>query len=415
MPVTDNIFNFHFAEVDGIHDPSKYYIKDYITVPLILGTDNIATGPNPVQLPIYERYWQSLYAGCQDISDYLTFCPVGDSSWDRLWENQYYNPTFPWSRSVFNQTYVIRKAVLLNRLRSTEVGYYTHNIQGMANYASTDPQSVTGGSELTSEEWAFVYGASGLTVEVSGVTSNWNGEDGTGVGEGPRRGFARSYGNEITPTVENEFLKTSAYEYEFPIAGDKYFYIENDNENYMYSSPVSADIGGCISRTIRDDKYKSPAGMSRGRILDAEYVQTELTDQQKEDLYSRKINFISREDDDQYYLFGDKTRASDTSTFSRINVSLLFIQLKKLIKPAIRSVLFEQNDSTTRTRISNEINRLLRKIQGEDGITDFKVVCDETNNTPDIIDSNNLVVDVFVKPKKSINFIKIRFTNTENL
>ena len=89
--------------------------------------------------------------------------------------------------------------------------------------------------------------------------------------------------------------------------------------------------------------------------------------------------------------------------------------LKKNIAPAIREVLFEQNDSTTRTRVNIAITQFLRKVQAEDGISEFKVVCDETNNTPDIIDSNQLIVDVFVKPKKSINFIKIRFTNTENI
>jgi len=91
------------------------------------------------------------------------------------------------------------------------------------------------------------------------------------------------------------------------------------------------------------------------------------------------------------------------------------VQLKKLIGRAIRDILFEQNDSGTRSLVSSSITQLLRKIRADGGISEYQVICDESNNTSDVIDSNQLIVDVLVKPAKSINFIKIRFTNTENI
>jgi len=348
-----------------------------------------------------KSYWIRARAH-QDFGDYLKF-NAAELSYRKFYE-------FPYVESVYRAQgssgdldgyYFIAKESYVNQ-KLTPYDILVHNPQG---YGRIDYQSITGESDISATEWALAYGQ-GLTVDFSGVLTQspntiieGGGNSSVGVGT-------------ITADIETSFLNTTANEFEFAIAGEKFFkrFVE---DNYILKNRMTVDAAGCISRTIREDRYKSPAGLQRGRILNAEAVRPEPNDYLNY-LYNLNINYVNNFDD-EFYLFGDKTRAQDTSTFSRLNVSLLFIYLKKLIAPAIRTVLFEQNDSTTRTRISNEITRLLRKIQGEDGITDFRVVCDETNNTPDIIDSNNLVVDVFVKPKKSINFIKIRFTNTENL
>ena len=110
-------------------------------------------------------------------------------------------------------------------------------------------------------------------------------------------------------------------------------------------------------------------------------------------------------------LFGDKTNKAATSTLSRINVARLFLYLKKVIGTSARSLLFEQNDEITRNLFINAVTPLLETIRGQRGITDFRVICDESNNTADIVDSNQFVADIFIKPTKSINFIRLRFTN----
>ena len=121
---------------------------------------------------------------------------------------------------------------------------------------------------------------------------------------------------------------------------------------------------------------------------------------EQDELYDNKINFI-KSIDASLRLFGDKTYASSTSTFSRINVSNLFIYLKKKLEPLARSFLFEQNDARSRELFISAAEPFLKTVQGARGITDFRVVCDETNNTPDIVDSNQFVVDIFVIPVKT--------------
>ena len=393
--------NFNFVEMKGIPDLVRLNESDWVLdyfrqTPNQVGLDDVLLMKDTFG---YSAFGPGVrYRIHQDTADYMRFSPIdfnvdnvlpfgSDSTTSPVSTNDYY---MFGKRRVFNSREIIEKNL----------------VHFESGYSHISYPSVTGGSNITSEEWNLIY-TTGLTVDLIGITNT--DPSSSLVGESNN-----NVGSNSLPDINQDFLSGSAYEFEFAVAGEKYF--KRFDNDYIGHTPLSVDAAGCISRTIRDDKYKSPAGFNRGLVLDAEEIRPVSTEAQINSLYDQKINFFYHEkDENEFYLYGDKTRSSDTSTFSRINVSLLFIQLKKLIKPAIRSVLFEQNDSTTRTRISNEITRLLRKIQGEDGITDFKVVCDETNNTPDIIDSNNLVVDVFVKPKKSINFIKIRFTNTENL
>ncbi len=195
----------------------------------------------------------------------------------------------------------------------------------------------------------------------------------------------------------------------------------NDAEseaNYITTS-VAADVAGCIARTDRDAaQWFSPAGFRRGRILDVVRLVDNPSDAQMDTMYDAKINPVVTFPGEGTVLFGDKTGAASTSTLSRINVSRLFIHLKKTIGAAARSILFEMNDITTRASFVNAVTPVLDSIRARRGLYDYRVVCDTTNNTQDIIDSNQFVADVFLKPAKSINFIKITFTNkntTDNL
>ena len=174
----------------------------------------------------------------------------------------------------------------------------------------------------------------------------------------------------------------------------------------------AADVAGCIARNDKlADPWISPAGFRRGQILDVISLVHNPSDAEMDTLYDAKINPITTFPGEGTVLFGDKTLADGTSTLSRINVSRLFIYLKKTIGAAARGKLFELNDATTRASFVNAVTPLLRNIQARRGLTDFRVVCDETNNTDALVDANQFIADIFVKPTKSINFIKLTFTN----
>ena len=188
--------------------------------------------------------------------------------------------------------------------------------------------------------------------------------------------------------------------------------LREDTLDDLVKTALAADVAGCMARTDQvADPWWSPAGFKRGQILGSVRLQTNPTDAQMDTMYNIKLNPVVTFPGEGTVLFGDKTLASSSSTLSRINVSRLFIYLKKTIGAAARDTLFELNDAETRSSFVNAVNPFLRGVMSRRGIYDYRVVCDETNNTGSIIDSNNFVADIFVKPTKSINFIRIRFTN----
>jgi len=188
--------------------------------------------------------------------------------------------------------------------------------------------------------------------------------------------------------------------------------LRNDSLDDLITSHLAPDVAGCMARTDRiADSWWSPAGFKRGQILDVVRLIDNPTEQQMDTMYDLKINPVVTYPGEGTVLFGDKTLGSETSTLSRINVSRLFIYLKKTIGASARSLLFELNDWETRTSFINAVTPVLENISARRGIYDYRVVCDETNNTSSIIDSNQFVADIYIKPAKSINFIQIRFTN----
>jgi phage tail sheath protein FI len=133
----------------------------------------------------------------------------------------------------------------------------------------------------------------------------------------------------------------------------------------------------------------------------------------RDELYSRQVNPVVSFPGEGVILFGDKTAQSRPSAFDRINVRRLFIILEKAIATASKFFLFEQNDAFTRSQFKNLVVPFLKTVQQRRGITDFSVVCDETNNTGEVIDRNEFVADIFVKPTRSVNFISLNFIATK--
>jgi len=184
---------------------------------------------------------------------------------------------------------------------------------------------------------------------------------------------------------------------------DKY----NDQNIYI---PAASTVAGLMAAT--DANYApwySPAGERRGLISGASGVSYSPTKAERDDLYRAGVNPIVQFAGRGILLFGDKTKLDRPSAFDRINVRRLFLALEKSISIAARNVMFEFNDEFTRSEFVSVIEPILREVQGRRGITDFRVVCDETNNTPAVVDRNELICTIFIKPARSINFVTLNF------
>jgi len=191
-------------------------------------------------------------------------------------------------------------------------------------------------------------------------------------------------------------------------SGYKYRY-DKYNDVYRYT-PLNGDMAGLAARTDNDrDPWWSPAGYNRGIIKNVVKLAFNPNKAQRDILYPAGVNPVITQPGQGTLLFGDRTLSSLDSAFDRINVRRLFIVLEKAIARAARSTLFEFNDAFTRAQFKNLVEPFLRDVQGRRGIYDFRVVCDETNNTGEVIDRNEFVGDIYIKPARSINFIQLNF------
>jgi phage tail sheath protein FI len=172
-------------------------------------------------------------------------------------------------------------------------------------------------------------------------------------------------------------------------------------------------MAGLAARTdMVADAWYSPAGLNRGIVRGAVKLAFNPTQTQRDELYRARVNPVTTFPGQGTVLFGDKTGLSNPSAFDRVNVRRLFIILEKAISTASKVQLFEFNDEFTRAGFRNMVEPFLREVQGRRGITDYLVVCDETNNTGEVIDRNEFVAEIFVKPARSINFISLQFVAT---
>ena len=194
-------------------------------------------------------------------------------------------------------------------------------------------------------------------------------------------------------------------------SGYQYVY-DRYNQQFVYI-PCSGDVAGLCARTDIDQyPWYSPAGSVRGGIKFAIKLAFNPDQTSRDSLYSQRINPIISSPGAGMILFGDKTALSYQSAFDRINVRRLFITIEQAIKGAANAQLFEFNDATTRANFINIVEPYLRDVQIKRGITDYLLVCDDTNNTPDVIDRNEFIADIYVKPARSINFIGLNFVAT---
>jgi phage tail sheath protein FI len=206
-----------------------------------------------------------------------------------------------------------------------------------------------------------------------------------------------AYRNELPST--SYAVLDSGYKYQYDRYNDKYRYV-----------PLNGDIAGLCARTdYTNDPWWSPGGLNRGQIKNVVRLAFNPNKTQRDMLYKSGVNPVVTFPGEGTVLFGDKTLLAKPSAFDRINVRRLFIVLEKAIATAAKFQLFEFNDSFTRAQFKNLVEPFLRDVQGRRGVTDFVVKCDESNNTGEVIDRNEFVADIFIKPNRSINFITLNF------
>ena len=194
-------------------------------------------------------------------------------------------------------------------------------------------------------------------------------------------------------------------------SGYKYIY-DRFNDVYRYI-PTNGDIAGlCVSTSTALDDWFSPAGLSRGGIRNAVKLAYNPSKADRDELYQNRINPVVSISGSGITLFGDKTALASPSAFDRINVRRLFLNIEKRVENLAKGVLFELNDELTRSNFSSAVNSYLNEVQARQGLTDFLVVCDTSNNTPDVIDRNEFVAELFLKPTRSINYVTVTFTAT---
>ena len=272
-------------------------------------------------------------------------------------------------------------------------------LMGSASYSEAEAQSlankIIGIAEQRKDALAFVspYRASQITDSALGAQVTISSE-------------------KVTSNVISFYSTVASSSYAVFDTGYKYMY-DRFADKFRYV-PLNGDIAGCCCRTDQVAfPWFSPAGTTRGAVLNGTRLAYNPTQIQRDRLYSARINpVIFSNDVGGITLFGDKTGLSASSAFDRINVRRLFIYIEEAISAAANDQLFEFNDEVTRTNFVNIVEPFLRDVESKRGITDFIVVCDETNNTPAVIDRNEFVADIFVKPTRSINFVGLTFVAT---
>ena len=213
---------------------------------------------------------------------------------------------------------------------------------------------------------------------------------------------------------------TETIEFANSITQSNYCFLDNNwlkvfdkyNDEYVYI-PANSSTAGLMAQTdFTNAPWFSPAGLTRGQYFGVTDILHSPNKAERDRLYRASVNPITNLPGNGITLFGDKTMQDRPSAFDRINVRRLFLTLERAISEAAKSVLFEFNDEFTRASFVNLVEPFLREVKGRRGITDFRVVCDETNNTPEIIDRNEFIATIFIKPARSINFVTLNFVAT---
>ncbi len=227
-----------------------------------------------------------------------------------------------------------------------------------------------------------------------------------------RAAVVANIGSEVTDTITTVggFTKSS-----YLVVDNQYLKVFDKYNDKFIQIPAASSVAGLMAATDRDAApFFSPAGTRRGKLLGVTSLAYEPVKADRDTLYKAGVNPITNMPGEGIILFGDKTHETRPSAFDRINVRRLFLVLERAISRAARQTIFEFNDEFTRAEFVGIVEPVLRNVQGRRGITDFQIVCDETNNGPEIVDTNQFVANVFIKPARSINFVTLNFVGVRS-
>jgi len=289
----------------------------------------------------------------------------------------------------------------------------TVNLAGGVDAIPVDANTITGFSYFQNPDDVdislVITGAASNTVQQYVIDSVVNvRKDCIAFISPPSSAVVQQNGNETTniTTWYNGLNRTSSY----AVADTGWKYMFNKYNNTYQYVPLNGDIAGlCVYTDSVRDPWFSPAGLNRGALKNVVRLAWSPKQTDRDTLYSKGINSVVSLAGQGTVLYGDKTLQAKPSAFDRINVRRLFIVLEKSISIASKYSMFEFNDDFTRADFVAMVTPFLRDIQGRRGITDFRVVCDTTNNTPAVIDGNQFVGDIYIKPARSINYIQLNF------
>ena len=380
------------ATADG-DAPTRTYYKDY----LINGSKYIFAGLSP---STGENTIQNTLPRAVGFSTLTTPYTLGEGQWGQEAQGIVFS-------AIGNKTYTLGGGVdyTANKGYSTTLGDLQTSYQIFANDADVEIDFLLMGPGLTTKVESQAKANQLISIaeqrkDCMAVIS-------------PHR--ADVVGESNATTQMNNILEfyspLTSSSYAVFDTGWKYTY-DRFNNSFVYI-PCNPDVAGAMVRTeIEQFPWFSPAGTQRGEINDAIKLAYNPSKAQRDNLYGSRINPIINKRGAGIILFGDKTALAYASAFDRINVRRLFLTIEQAIEGAADAQLFEINDSTTRANFVNTIEPYLRDVQAKRGLYDFVVKCDETNNTPDIIDNNEFRADIFLKPTKSINYVTLTFVAT---
>jgi len=350
-----------------------------------------------------------------------TYTPASDNSWDQNAEGitfaarGNFNEQFSAGTDYNGKTGIGQTGALESGLDGLVTGYGLFEnteqydvdfiLMGSAGYRKEEAQALANKciavAEARQDAIAFVSPYRGAAInDLTGTTDYDN-----------QKEVTIKDANTITDNVVSFYSPVTSSSYAVFDSGYKYMFDRFAN-TFRYV-PLNGDIAGtCARNDANNFPWFSPAGTNRGAILNAVKLAYNPSKTQRDVLYSNRVNPVIFSPGAGIVLFGDKTGFAKSSAFDRINVRRLFIYLEDAISAAAKDQLFEFNDEITRTNFVNIVEPFLRDVQAKRGIFDFVVICDETNNTAAIIDNNEFVADIFIKPARSINFIGLTFVAT---
>jgi hypothetical protein len=398
-------------------------VSSYFSTAPSTSTEGISAGATNDEMHVIVVDTGGLFSGSKNtVLEVFPFLSKASDGTDALGNSNYYkNYIFNNSKYIYAidpvnyaNTNVTWGSTLANTSFVTISTPATVSLSGGSSVASTDADNIRAYSELTNADAVDISlvmaGAGSVTVQQyiidNIVTAR---KDCVAFVSPPSSAVVNQSGNEVAniTTWTNALARSTSY----AVADSGWKYMFDKYNNVYRYVPLNGDIAGlCVYTDSVRDPWFSPAGFNRGNLKNVVKLAWNPNQTQRDSLYSLGINSVVTFPGNGTVLYGDKTLQTKPSAFDRINVRRLFIVLEKTIAKASKYSLFEFNDSFTQAQFIALVTPFLRDVKGRRGIYDFKVVCDSTNNTPAVIDANQFVGDIYVKPSRAINYIQLNFT-----